>query len=152
MTLTTPGAAYLQHRTNGREHERPVLAGWSGFDLRLHRGQAVASVADSDGLHLRPRGVAAGGNYGRRRMGTADMVGRLPGRGLEATMTVENIRSCANTARKFLECVDLVLINSVRPIKFVDADGEYLDYGKHSAKLRRASMDLTRALAEMRKP
>lgn len=67
-------------------------------------------------------------------------------------MTVENIRSCANAARYFLECVDLVLLNNVRPLKLGDVVGEYLDYGKHTGKLRRASMDLTRALAEMRKP
>lgn len=47
------------------------------------------------------------------------------------------------------------LINAAKKVKQYEYNGRKFDgveTGKESAALRRASMDLTRALAEMRKP
>jgi len=64
-------------------------------------------------------------------------------------MTIENIKRAQAEAKRFLTCADAVVREAMffpeKPnVKFVST-------GKHSGALRRASMDLTRALAEMRK-
>lgn len=65
-------------------------------------------------------------------------------------MTVENIKRAQAEAKRFFECADAVLHFAVK--SFPDhPEYEWVESGKRSGALRRASMDLTRALAEMRK-
>lgn len=62
-------------------------------------------------------------------------------------MQVEQIRTAENLARKFAKDAGQLVADSKTE------GGKYLLYGgKRSGALRRLSMDLTRALAEMRKP
>jgi hypothetical protein len=68
-------------------------------------------------------------------------------------VTIENIEKARAEARKFMDCAHIVLSKSVRP--YTDMHGRHcqrLDTGKNTGSLRRASLDLTRSLAEMRKP
>ena len=75
-------------------------------------------------------------------------------------MTIEKIKKARSKAERFLVCVDKVLKESVRRY---DSEGrqtvadttfetEYLDTGKNTGALKRASLDLWRSLAKMRKP
>jgi hypothetical protein len=63
-------------------------------------------------------------------------------------VTIEQIDKTMNEARRFMELAADVLGNCTHRI----GEHVYLDTGKKTGALRRASMDLTRALAEMRKP
>ena len=69
-------------------------------------------------------------------------------------MTVENIKKARAEVERFLVCVDKVLEESVSEYTGVVHEGTWsvLDTGKNTGALRRASLDLTRSLAEMRKP
>jgi hypothetical protein len=62
-------------------------------------------------------------------------------------MTPKNIRATVAEARAFIKAAEAALKN-------VSKHGviEFLDTGKESGALRRQSMNLTRSLAEMRKP
>lgn len=61
-------------------------------------------------------------------------------------MTIENIKRAQAEAKRFLERVDDLIFQINEPIGLVWRPS------KESGALRRASMDLTRALAEMRRP
>lgn len=60
-------------------------------------------------------------------------------------MTIENIKRAQVEARKFLERVE--------DVRKMEERGDFLEWkgSKQTSALRRTSMDLTRALAEMRK-
>jgi hypothetical protein len=66
-------------------------------------------------------------------------------------VTVENIMTARAEAERFLACLDNVCRESIKSYSG-DRGREYLDTGKNSGALRRASLDLTRSLAVMRKP
>lgn len=66
-------------------------------------------------------------------------------------MTVENIKRAQAEAKRFLDCVEDVLENGTHESTWQGETAYCLDHGKRTGALRRASMDLTRALAEMRK-
>ena len=53
-------------------------------------------------------------------------------------------------AKRFLLAVNKVRL--VFPETMADNKAWYIESSKHTARLKRASMDLTRALAEMRRP
>lgn len=64
-------------------------------------------------------------------------------------MTIENIKLAQAEAKRFLERADAVVRNAW---SFQDKPNiKFVTKGKRASALRRASMDLTRALAEMRK-
>lgn len=78
-------------------------------------------------------------------MGAPWAMGRMLTRGMEEAMTIENIKRAQAEARRFLDRVDDLMFQVEEPTGHVWSS-------KESGALRRASMDLTRALAEMRKP
>lgn len=64
-------------------------------------------------------------------------------------MTIENIKLAQAEAKRFMDCADAVVENAW---SFQDKPNiKFVTQGKRASALRRASMDLTRALAEMRK-
>lgn len=67
-------------------------------------------------------------------------------------MTIENIKRAQAEAKRFLTYAKDVLENGTHESTWQGKITQYLDHGKRTGALRRASMDLTRALAEMRKP
>jgi len=75
-------------------------------------------------------------------------------------MTVDNIKMARAIAERFVACADKVLKESVGSyitegrVTVADTtfETEYIRAGKNSGALRRASLDLSRALAKMRKP
>ncbi len=66
-------------------------------------------------------------------------------------MTIENIKRAQTDAKRFLACAEDMLKNGVHEVTWTGKTTRMLARGKRSSALRRASMDLTRALAEMRK-
>ena len=60
-------------------------------------------------------------------------------------MNIKEIRTAVEMALRFIALSQELKITVSGPISYVDA-------GKESGALRRASMDLTRQLAQMRKP
>jgi hypothetical protein len=66
-------------------------------------------------------------------------------------MTPQNIRAAITEAKRFVRAAELALA-----CEKADEDSSYRTYplagSKASGATRRASLDLTRALAEMRKP
>lgn len=67
-------------------------------------------------------------------------------------MKPDSIREAVAQAYRFIDAAELVL-NNLRKVK-ADSGAiyEYVEKPKESGALRRASMDLTRSLADMRKP
>lgn len=63
-------------------------------------------------------------------------------------MTKEMIAVVDAECKRVLAAIKLVTVRSYGEKR----EHHYVEGNKHSASLRRASMDLTRALAEMRKP
>ena len=65
-------------------------------------------------------------------------------------MNIENIKKAKEEALRFVERVDELLREKT---KYDSGDKKYwFNAPKQSGAVRRASLDLTRALAEMRKP
>lgn len=65
-------------------------------------------------------------------------------------MRVDNIRAAAAEARRFLQKVDAFEMQVSAHLR--SGSKHYFSAPKEAGALRRASMDLTRALAAMRKP
>lgn len=62
-------------------------------------------------------------------------------------MTIENIKRAQAIAKRFLDSVDDVLKNSTKELVWNGKNTRHLEHGKRTGALKRASMDLTRALA-----
>lgn len=62
-------------------------------------------------------------------------------------MTQAQIKIAVNEAARFMDRAKVVLERIA-----IDPDAAYWVPSKHTAALRRASLDLTRALAQMRRP
>lgn len=60
-------------------------------------------------------------------------------------MNIKEIKTAVAMARRFI-----ALSHGIKTTK--SGEHEWIDAGKESGALRRASMDLTRQLAQMRKP
>lgn len=68
-------------------------------------------------------------------------------------MTVENIQRARALAQRFAHAADAVIRDCTYEYEMPDKRKRMsLSTGKQTGALRRASMDLTRALAEMRRP
>jgi hypothetical protein len=65
-------------------------------------------------------------------------------------MTENSIKLAVASAERFLRCAKVVLKENVRESTWEGKVTRRLDAGKNTGALRRASMDATRALAEMR--
>lgn len=67
-------------------------------------------------------------------------------------MNSDKVKKCELAARLFIDRVQ-AWREATRPKKYFGSEEEYIPSApKESAALRRMSMELTRALAEMRKP
>ncbi len=62
-------------------------------------------------------------------------------------MTVKEIEKAVSEAQRFIDSAECAVKHNV-----TYGGSSYICYGKRSGALRRASMDLTRSLADMRKP
>lgn len=67
-------------------------------------------------------------------------------------MTPETVVAAADRAREFLARVKAINIKIAPDARIPRGKISWIETDKHSGALRRASMGLTRALAEMRKP
>jgi len=67
-------------------------------------------------------------------------------------MTVISLKRAIEEAKRFIRAAEEVEITLVTPDDETTRTYSYVVTGKESAACKRASMDLTRALAEMRKP
>lgn len=65
-------------------------------------------------------------------------------------MQVGNIQYAEKVARRFLD--DITVLKRTGTFTGIDKYANVVDYPKEQGALRRSSMDLTRALAQMRRP
>lgn len=94
-------------------------------------------------VHVRRNGAGVG----FRGSGSIEFCGKA------TAMTIENIQRARALAQRLAHAADDVLKNCTYEYETLDKrKHKGLSTGKQTAALRRLSMDLTRALAEMRKP
>lgn len=67
-------------------------------------------------------------------------------------MTPEKIREARRLAREFAKLADAALATERQIVPSVGKPFALIDASQHTGALRRRSMDLTRALADMRRP
>lgn len=67
-------------------------------------------------------------------------------------MTGDKIREARRLAREFIKLADAVLATERQVVPTTGKPWVQIDAGAHTGALRRRSMDLTRALADMRRP
>jgi hypothetical protein len=70
---------------------------------------------------------------------------------MKSKINTPNLDAAEGEARRFLERA-AILRAGIKPMRFYDGSGEYLVYpGTANAAMKRASLDLSRALAALRR-